>query len=212
MNNPWLAIPLEDYEGHMGTPGVEQLTVLRELFGEVLEACRPASVAVLGVAGGNGLDRIDPAVTKRVVGVDIHPGYLASAQERYGHLPLTLIRADLSQQPVPAEPLALVHAALVFEHAGTEPALLHAATLVAEGGWFSIVLQLPSESTADVAPTPFLSMRTLSNLFRFVDPATLAATLAGWGFVQTDTQRRELPGGKAFWMGRFRRGAARREC
>ncbi len=74
--NPWLSIDLADYEGHMSAPSVGQLEVLSDLFEEVLRYCRPESVAVLGVAGGNGLDRIDTADTKRVVGVDIHPGYL----------------------------------------------------------------------------------------------------------------------------------------
>lgn len=61
--NPWLSIPLEDYEGHMSSPEVGQLDALAELFGEALEYRRPASVAVLGVADGNGLDRVDPKIT-----------------------------------------------------------------------------------------------------------------------------------------------------
>jgi hypothetical protein len=31
MANPWLEIPLDDYEGHMRAPGVEQLGLLSEL-------------------------------------------------------------------------------------------------------------------------------------------------------------------------------------
>ena len=52
MSNPWLSIPLEDYEGHMGPEGVRQLAALAELFKCALDRCRPESVAVLGVAGG----------------------------------------------------------------------------------------------------------------------------------------------------------------
>jgi len=36
----------------------------------------PSSVAMLGCAGGNGLERVDPGVTTRVVAVDIHLSYL----------------------------------------------------------------------------------------------------------------------------------------
>ena len=79
MENPWLAIPLEDYEGHMGPAGVAQLGALEELFECALRRTRPESVAVLGVAGGNGLDRILPHVTTRVCGVDINPRYLEAA-------------------------------------------------------------------------------------------------------------------------------------
>lgn len=70
MSSPWLEVPLEDYEGHMLAPEVAQLPVLADLFAQALALRRPTSVAVLGVAGGNGLDRVDPALTKRVVGFD----------------------------------------------------------------------------------------------------------------------------------------------
>jgi len=48
MANPWLAIPLDDYEGHMRSATVQQLDALAELFGLALRECRPESVAVLG--------------------------------------------------------------------------------------------------------------------------------------------------------------------
>jgi spermidine synthase len=63
---------------------VEQLDALSELFDEALAHCLPESVLVIGVAGGNGLDRIDSSVTRRVVGIDINPAYLAAVRERYG--------------------------------------------------------------------------------------------------------------------------------
>jgi hypothetical protein len=50
MSNPWLSIPLEDYEGHMGSAGVQQLRILAELFKRALDRCLPESVAVLGIA------------------------------------------------------------------------------------------------------------------------------------------------------------------
>jgi hypothetical protein len=76
MSNPWLGIPLGDYEGHMGSAEVGQLPVLAELFKCALDHCRPKSVAVLGVAGGNGLEQIDCSITKRIVGVDINRQYI----------------------------------------------------------------------------------------------------------------------------------------
>ena len=84
MSNPWLSIPLEDYERHMGSPGVQQLTALAELFKRALDDCLPQSVAVLGVAGGNGLEQIDCAATKRVVAVDINQRYLDEVERRFG--------------------------------------------------------------------------------------------------------------------------------
>src|SRR5579872_7410889 len=81
--HPWLAVPLDDYERHMSSAPVRQLDALADLFGEALRICQPQSVAVLGVAGGNGLDRVDPAVTRRVVGIDIHPEYLDAVRQRH---------------------------------------------------------------------------------------------------------------------------------
>src|SRR5436305_9182848 len=99
MSNPWLSIPLGDYEGHMGSAGVRQLTVLAELFKCALDCCSPESVAVLGVAGGNGLEQIDCAATKRIVGVDINQGYLEEVQRRFGTLPgLELHCRDLAER------------------------------------------------------------------------------------------------------------------
>ena len=60
---------------------VGQLSVLSELFGEALEMCRPRSVAILGVADGNGLERIDPALTTRIVGIDSNRAYLTELRQ-----------------------------------------------------------------------------------------------------------------------------------
>jgi hypothetical protein len=63
--NPWLRVPLADYEGHMRAPGVAQLDALGELFACALRTYVPRSVAVLGVAGGNGLDAVDLRTRRR---------------------------------------------------------------------------------------------------------------------------------------------------
>ncbi|HEY3739808.1 MAG TPA: hypothetical protein VGL53_08185, partial [Bryobacteraceae bacterium] len=116
--NPWLHIPLADYEGHMASPDVAQLDALADLFAEALAIRRPDSVAVLGVAGGNGLDRIDWDVTRRVLGFDINPSYLEAVRLRFGDA-VELHCVDLATGPVAGiDPVKLVHAALVFEPAG----------------------------------------------------------------------------------------------
>jgi len=120
MSNPWLSVPLSEYEQHMNSAEVQQLDVLSDLFAEAVRRCRPSSIAVLGIAGGNGLDHIDNRITSRVVGLDINPQYLEAVGERYSHLVrLELHCVDLSQQTLETEPVQLVHAALIFEHAGT---------------------------------------------------------------------------------------------
>jgi hypothetical protein len=49
---------------------VQQLSAMAELSKYALDHCSPKSLAVLGVAGGNRLEHIDPTITKRIVGVD----------------------------------------------------------------------------------------------------------------------------------------------
>jgi Methyltransferase domain len=163
MPNPWLELPLEDYEGHMNSPEVQQLGVLSELFREGLALRAPASVAILGIAGGNGLQHIDPQITKRVVGFDVNPEYLDTVRQRYAHLAaLELHCVDLAVQRIDQAPVDLAHAALVFEHAGVECCLQNALSLVAEGGALSVLVQLPSLSEAAVRQVRFPRCRALS--------------------------------------------------
>lgn len=206
MANPWLNIPLADYEGHMGSAQVQQLDALSELFAEALERCRPASIAVLGIAGGNGLDRVDSGITKRIVGIDINPLYLEEVQRRYvGELALELHCLDLAERLVDLAPVQLVHAALVFEHAGVDLCLENALSLVAPGGAFSVVLQLPSESEAGVGASPFASMQNLKSHFLHIDAAWFKGKLAQRGFSLTHQAQRSLPAGKGLWLGVFGR-------
>ncbi len=66
MRNPWLEIAASDYVGHMGSPEVDQLSVLSPLLREALDMFRPRDVLLLGCSTGNGLLQVDPAVTDRV--------------------------------------------------------------------------------------------------------------------------------------------------
>lgn len=203
--NPWLQIPLGDYEGHMASSEVAQLDALADLFAEALAIRRPESVAVLGVAGGNGLDRIDWEVTRRVVGFDINPSYLESVQARFGKR-IELHCVDLSAPGAldEFEPVELVHAALVFEHAGTAECLDNAIGLAAADGALSVVLQLPGESeSAAVGPSPFRSIQSLASHFALVDPSWLREALGTRGFRLAHESTRAVARGKSFWMGIF---------
>lgn len=206
MPNAWLSIPLDDYEGHMGCGGVQQLPVLSELFKNVLHRCQPESVAVLGIAGGNGLDQIDSAITKRVLGIDINQQYLDAVRRRFGQLSgLQLYRYDLASEDVPVLPAKLVHAALIFEHAGLGRALENSLSLVAPNGELSVVLQLPSDKEEGVTPTSYQSIAKLKDRFALVDVNHFCNLLAGKNFKLAWQERRQLRFGKAFWLGVFTR-------
>ena len=206
MPNPWLDISLEDYEGHMGSDDVRQLEPLSDLFRRALDLCRPESVAVLGIAGGNGLERVDSTIAKRIVGVDIHAGYLGVVRQRYGTLPgLELCCADLADMPRSLTPVALVHAALVFEHTGLGRCLDNALLLVAPGGKLSVILQVPSGAELDVTPTRYSSMQALRDSFALVDASQFCLKVEEKGFRLFHQERRSLSTGKTFWLGIFAR-------
>ena len=63
--NPWLSIPLADYEGHMESVG--QTGALRRVFSDLYAAVRPGRLAVLGCTTGADFDEVDPAVTQLVL-------------------------------------------------------------------------------------------------------------------------------------------------
>lgn len=76
MINPWTDIKLEDYENHMKSASVRQLQALERIMKSQLDCPINSSVMILGVAGGNGLNHINPDIIKSVYGVDINREYL----------------------------------------------------------------------------------------------------------------------------------------
>ena len=104
---------------------------------------------------------------------------------------------------VGAAPVDLVHAALVFEHAGVGRCLENAVRMVDAGGALSVVLQLPSEQA--VSPSGYASMQRLRSNFVFVEPGELRAALEERGLLLDRESRRDLPEGKAFRTGIFAR-------
>ena len=163
---------------------------------------------MLGVAGGNGLEQIDCAATKRIIGVDINQRYLDEVQRRFGTLSgLELHCRDLAEREFNLAPVMLVHAALIFEHVGLGPALENALSLVAAGGRFSVVLQLPSEEQQGVASTSYTSMQTLKQDFVLIDTSEFQRLLEQKGFQVVEQEHRSLPAGKALWLGVFAKGS-----
>lgn len=167
---------------------VAQASALSEVFRATLAAVRPASVALIGCAGGNGLEHIDRTITKRVVAVDLNPDYLAVCVRRFTFA--TPVAADIAR-PLEFAPVDLVHAALVLEFVA-EPARA-LAHLRAVGAAVSLVLQVPSSKTAAVTPSPYSeTLAGLAPIHRLVDPSQL-------GLRSSDGRVIPLPGGKSLW-------------
>ena len=116
--NPWLNIPLEDYEGHMSLPTVAQAQMIADQLDRAIARWAPTSIAVLGCAGGNGLERISAGRVERVVAVDVNPDYIERTRVRHAQrLPgLELVCADVQSESARYSPVDLTYAALLFEY------------------------------------------------------------------------------------------------
>jgi hypothetical protein len=203
---PWQEIPLADYEAHMNADAVNQASALSELFGEALALRKPSSVAVLGVAGGNGLERIDGRLTRRVVGMDLNPHYLTAVRERFANMPgLELHAIDLVEKAIELPPVELVHAALIFEHTGLGQCLENALALITPEGALSVVLQLPGTGSQNVGSSGVASITKLAAHFSLIDPNALTRTLEERGLRLTHERLEPVPGDKRLWMGIYAR-------
>src|SRR4051812_14645236 len=106
----------------MSDAQVGQLQRLHDITREQLAAYPSRAIGVLGIAGGNGLDLIDPQTTHAVYGYDINPDYLAACGARYrdgfGDR-LHLIEAAIDGS-LRIERVGLLIANLIIEYVGTE--------------------------------------------------------------------------------------------
>ena len=116
---------------------------------------------------------------------------------------LELQCADLTGQQIDLERVKLVHAALVFEQLGAGQLLEDALALVAPGGAFSVVLQLPEESEAKVSRGLAPSIHKKKNQFSILNPSWMREMLAQRSFRLTHQTRRTLASGKKLWLGIF---------
>lgn len=205
MKNPWLDIPLDDYESHMTLPHVGQSQLLSRLLGEAIESYRPSSIALLGCAGGNGLERVPSTSVERVVGIDINPRYLERTADRYrDHIPrLELFAGDLGVDRFVFEPVDLVFAGLIFEYVDTTKLLEQALSMLTNGGRLVSVVQLPG-SIEDVTPSPYTTLKRISSVLHVVSPNRLAALARESGFDMEAERVVTATGGKAFQVSVFR--------
>lgn len=207
MNNPWLDIPLDDYEGHMALPQVAQARLLADIFNGMLEQHRPRSVAILGCAGGNGFECISPDVTERVVAVDINPDYVERLRARYmSRIPgLEFVVGDVQASVVAFRPVELVFAGLILEYLDVETVLQRVRSFLVAGGVLGTVVQLPHPASAAVTQSPFPSVQALAAVLRLVPPTELADIAERHGYCEIESRAEESSGGKHFQVQAFRK-------
>jgi ubiquinone/menaquinone biosynthesis C-methylase UbiE len=175
MKSIWLDIELSDYENHMALPGVAQSQYLAQYLSEVLETYKPGTIAILGCSGGNGLDKIDEKKIKKIICVDINPGFLKEAENRYKNKfnDIEFVCQDIASQNCKISNADLMYAGLVFEYVDIKPAVVNISKFLNKKGILVVVVQQPHENIPEVTPSKYKSLEKLSRIFKFVSPVKL---------------------------------------
>ncbi|MCL1983081.1 MAG: methyltransferase type 11 [Clostridiales bacterium] len=200
MRNPWQNVPLFDYEEHMKFPGVEQLQTLNHIVYEQLSDFDVGSVMILGIAGGNGLEHVNPGKIKKVIGIDVNDDYLAACHKRYSALCdcLQLLNIDVSEPEALLPYSELIIANMFLEYVDLQCFALKIADCLPM--YLSCTYQ--QENTACnsfVSTSPYTdAFSEISALHRTVEAAGLTQEMSRIGMVLIKTKEYPLPNGKRF--------------
>jgi len=202
--SPWSVVQASDYERYMGPEGVDQLGPLSALFQEAVLAAQPDRLLVVGCATGNGLEHVDPSVTRRIVGVDLNLQYLGIVRQRFFHLGprLELYHADIATFRAAPGSFDLIHAALVFEHLYPEVLVRRVSEWLAEHGICSVVLEAPG---GDRPEPPSKALQLVASAMQLVAPEELTRLFEHYGLGLRRQKEVLLRRGDRFWHGVFAR-------
>lgn len=204
--NPWLNIPAAEYEGHMGSPNVDQLSFLSSTFKEALEYHDCVTVALLGCATGNGLEHVKREFTHRVTAVDINPEYLGVLRQRYGNsVPgLEVVQDDLESCELEKQAYSLIFVGLVFEYLKPLALLQKIAKWLQVDGILVTVLQLSVEG-ASITETPYTSLKSLNSIMNLIDPKQFKIIADDVGLMAIKEKFITLETGKSFYIGTYQK-------
>jgi hypothetical protein len=110
----------------MSLPTAGQAQMLADRLALLIKRESPTSTAVIGGAGGNGLDRIGRGQLERVVAVDINPAYIEAVGIRHARrlASLELHCADIQSESLLFEYVDVVAAlASLKRHCRAKPAV-----------------------------------------------------------------------------------------
>jgi 2-polyprenyl-3-methyl-5-hydroxy-6-metoxy-1,4-benzoquinol methylase len=197
-SNPWIHIPLDDYERHMSHRLVGQAALLNALTKKYLDAIKPEAVIFLGIAGGNGLEHIDNQATRSVYGIDINQDYLDTAFKRYKEsIPtLQLLNLDITRHSESFCKSDLVWVALVLEYTGIDKALAFCSNNIRKEGHLVISIQ-SNNNKQTVSPTGIESVKKAGEIFSIVDPELLTSKISEYGYKLVGKEENMLPNGKS---------------
>ena len=208
MENPWLSIPLAEYEGHMALPEIGQAEMLAGELEFAVGQYSPKSVAVIGCAGGNGLDRLVESGIERIVGIDINPAYVETVRRRFRpRIPgLELHVADIQSMLPQIAPVDLIFAALILEYVDVPMTMCSFQNLCAPDGALVVILQAASPNVEKTSPSPYKSIQLLAPAMRLLDQGDVQERAVAAGFSLASSRVVSLRSGKDFVVLCFGKG------
>ena len=196
IRNPWEEISLEDYENHMKLESVMQLQAMNEMMKGQLGAYPAASVMILGIAGGNGLEHVPKDKFERVYGVDVNPDYLDAAARRYPDLDglLECLCIDLLRETDKLPKADMVIANLLIEYIGYE--CFQKAVRQIGPDYVSCMIQINTEE-GWVSDSPYLHVFDgLEQVHHQIEEHTLERKMLQLQYRPVRTLEHNLPNGK----------------
>ena len=198
MTNPWEEISLDDYEKHMSLDSVRQLQALDSIMKEQFSSYPVETAAVLGVAGGNGLEHISTDKFRRVYGVDINADYLRAVTQRYTQLSVVLkcLHIDLINEVEKLPQAQLLIANLLIEYIGY--GTFQRAVLQTAPEYVSCVIQINMNEEQWVSESPYLcAFDRLDEVHHQMEEKALTAAMEEIGYSLILQESYPLPNGKA---------------
>jgi SAM-dependent methyltransferase len=184
----------------MATPEVGQAALLADEFKLALGTVRPQSLALIGCAGGNGLDALIGMAIGPVVCVDINSSYLDKLRSRYGgKIPKLQTICTEVETFAFQQPLDLIFGGLIFEYTRLDEALSALSRTLRRGGKLVALVQVKSIGVATVSSSPYAGTLTeVGAAFTYIDPDTMSSLAAARGLNETGRKVRTLASGKSF--------------
>lgn len=199
--NPWEEISLSDYENHMSLDSVKQLQTMNEIMKKQFGAYPVSTAIVFGIAGGNGLEHVNPSKYKKIYGIDVNEEYLSAVRERYSGLVdiLECRKIDLINETNKLPQAELVVANLFIEYVGYE--VFKSGVLKSEAKYVSCVIQINTDEERWVSDSPYLHVfDCLDTIHHQMEEKSLALAMGEIGYRLLRTDEYPLPNGKKLVM------------
>ncbi len=195
----WNQVSLDDYENHMKHDSVGQLQLLNSLTKQYLSIHQPNNPLFLGIAGGNGLEHIDPKIVHQVVGIDINEEYLKQTEIRFKDtLPqLKLIKCNVDETNESFIQSDFIWAALFLEYVDLKNCIQFMLNNLSEKGLVIVTIQSNNGNGA-VSQSGIEGVKVLNGQFKSINREIVLTAMNGFGFNLAEEESNELPNGKTF--------------